>query len=141
MNTYQYFQQKLAEYAPYEDVVALKLIQKYKLEPIYTKCITNAFDFQLSDGIKYELKCDVAGAKTGNCFLEFRGFSKLSGISVTQADFYIITFNLKEYYNISVATLKQMISTGNYRIMKTRQTQTRGYLIPVREIIDASELI
>ena len=47
-------------------------------------------DFTSSDGNKFEVKADIASLKTGNVFIEFKQGEKLSGISITTADFHII---------------------------------------------------
>ena len=50
---------------------------------------TNNFDVLLNN-ISYEIKADIRAATTNNIFVEFIQIKKLSGISTTEADNYII---------------------------------------------------
>lgn len=74
--SYTNFLNKLTQYSKYEDIVALKLTEKYNFSSEYIKCITNEYNFKLSNEISYELKCDVLGANTNNCFVEHWGYGK-----------------------------------------------------------------
>jgi hypothetical protein len=139
--SFKQFKLKLKQYEPYEDIVALKLIEKHNLEPSYEKCITNSFDIKLSNNLTYELKCDIMASKTNNFFIEHFGYGKLSGISTTQANYYVLSFDLLNYYQISVISLKQLLSKNNYKIICTKDKLTFGSLVPINDIISISELI
>jgi hypothetical protein len=139
--SFKQFKIKLKQYEPYEDVVALKLIEKHNLKPSYEKCITNSFDIKLSNNLTYELKCDVMASKTKNFFIEHFGYGKPSGISTTQANFYVLSFDVMNYYQISVIVLKQLLSKNNYKIICTKDKSTYGQLVPINDIISISELI
>jgi hypothetical protein len=140
--SFKQFKIKLKQYEPYEDIVALKLIEKHNLEPSYVKCITNSFDIKLSNNLTYELKCDdVMASKTNNFFIEHFGYGKPSGISTTQANFYVLSFDVINYYQISVIALKKLLATNNYKIISTRDKLTYGQLVPINDIISISELI
>jgi hypothetical protein len=139
--SFKQFKIKLKQYEPYEDVVALKLIEKHNLEPSYEKCINNKFDIKLSNNITYEIKCDVMASKTKNFFIEHFGYGKPSGIKITQANFYVLSFDVINYYQISVIELRKLLATNNYKIISTRDKLTYGQLVPINDIISISELI
>jgi hypothetical protein len=139
--SFKQFKLKLKQYEPYEDVVALKLINKLNLEPTYETCITNSFDIKLSNHLTYEIKCDVMASKTKNFFIEYFGYGKPSGIKTTQANFYVISFDLMNYYQISVIELRKLLATHNYKIICTKDKSTYGQLVPINDIISISELI
>ena len=141
MSSYKNFKIKLKQYSTYEDIVARKLIIKYNLLSEYIKCETNEYDIKLSNNITYELKCDIMGSKTGNCFIEYLGYGKPSGIAITKAKFYILSFDTISYYLIKVDELKTLIKDNNYRIVQTKDKSTSGFLIPISAIILHSELI
>jgi hypothetical protein len=76
------------------------------------------------DGKKYEVKADRFMFKTGNFLIEYESNKKLSGISVTEADYYAIfeletTFpNLPdkyELYLIPVKDIKELINQKFYK--------------------------
>jgi hypothetical protein len=84
----------------------------------------------------YEIKTDVFIAPiydTGNIFIEYESRGKLSGISVTQADWFVTYFKyLKEIWFIKSETLKQLISENNFPIFYDAGdvgSATHGYLI------------
>ena len=70
-------------------------------------------DFTTSDGITFEVKADIASLKTGNVFIEFKQGDKLSGISITTADYHIIFSGT--YYLIETDMLKKINSQPNYQ--------------------------
>ena len=141
MSSYTNFKKKLKQYEPFEDIVAEKIISKYQLEPKYEKCITNAYDICLSNGLTYEIKCDVMASKTKHFFIEHYGYKKLSGISTTQANYYVISLDLINFYQISVNELKLLLTSKKYKIVSTKDKLTLGFLVPVDDIIILSELI
>ena len=135
------FQAKLKQFSCYEDVLALKLIEKYQLSSTYLKNDDNKFDLQLSNGLTYELKCDMMGNKTGNCFIEFAGYGKPSGIATSEADYYVFTFDLLTYHQIELMKLKEIIQNGKFRIVKTADKSTYGHLVSMKTIIANAEQI
>lgn len=67
--------------------------------------------------IKYEIKTDIYQRDTGNIIIEFESRGKKSGISVTEADYFVTYFfHHGEIWNISTDKLKLMI---NYLKPKT----------------------
>ena len=67
------------------------------------------YDFETDDNIKYEVKLDIASARTNNAFIEFKdGRGLSSGISITTADKHIIISN-DIYYLIDTSILKNII--------------------------------
>ena len=84
----------------------------------------------------YEIKTDVKVAPvydTGNIFIEYESRGKSSGISVTQADWFVTYFKyLKEIWFIKSETLKQLISENEFPIFYDAGdvgSATHGYLI------------
>ena len=106
---------------------------KYKIMELNNVYILNTnndykYDFQTSDELKYEVKLDMMSERTGNFYCEFLGnFGQLSGISKTEADYYII-ISSETIYKISVIELKQM--TNNKRIVRGCEGSS-GFLIPI----------
>ena len=86
-------------------------------------------DFTTSDGISFEVKGDIASLTTGNVFIEFKQGDKLSGISITTADYHIIFSGT--YYLIETDMLKKL--THN-RIIRRTASYSYGYIIPVTVI-------
>lgn len=67
--------------------------------------------------ITYEIKTDVYPKDTGNIVVEFESRNKLSGISITEADYFVTYFlHFGEIWNISTKKLKLMINHLNPRI-------------------------
>jgi hypothetical protein len=84
----------------------------------------------------YEIKTDVKVAPvydTGNIFIEYESRGKASGISVTQADWFVTYFKyLKEIWFIKSETLKQLISENEFPVFYDAGdvgSATHGYLI------------
>lgn len=85
----------------------------------------NKYDFKMlyiyPDGhtkeITYELKTDVYPIDTGNLVIEFETRGKPSGISVTEADYFITYFpHFGEIWNIKTNKLKHLIKNLNPKI-------------------------
>ena len=84
----------------------------------------------------YEIKTDVKCAPlfdTGNIFIEYESRNKASGISVTQADWFVTYFKyLKEIWFIKSDDLRTLISQNDFPIFKDAGdigSATHGYLI------------
>jgi hypothetical protein len=84
----------------------------------------------------YEIKTDVKCAPlfdTGNIFIEFESRGKASGISVTQADWFVTYFKyLKEAWFIKSDKLKKLINENDFQTFKDAGdvgSATHGYLI------------
>src|SRR4051812_44330073 len=60
-----------------------------------------------------EIKHDIRSSSTGNAAVEYECRGKLSGISTTEADFWVYKFG-SEYYGIKVAELKKLIEAKIY---------------------------
>ena len=83
----------------------------------------------------YEIKTDVyvsPGKDTGNLVVEFESRGKPSGISVTEADFYVYFMpKLNEVWNIRVDELKKLIKSNNFKKVSggDEGSETKMYLI------------
>lgn len=99
----------------------------------------NRYDLKMVTNGKettYEIKTDVFIAPiydTGNIFIEYESRGKSSGISVTQADWFVTYFKyLKEIWFIKSQTLKELISENEFPIFYDAGdvgSKTHGYLI------------
>lgn len=86
--------------------------------------------------VTYEVKTDYIVIKlfdTGNLFVEFECRGKLSGISVTESEWYINYFyHLKELWFIKTQNLKDLIANNEIPITTEAgdiNSGTKGYLI------------
>jgi hypothetical protein len=107
---------------------------------------TNKYDVMLNN-ISYEIKTDIRAATTNNIFVEFIQNGKLSGISTTEADNYIIVIpyeKLPLFILIDVLELQFLIQTMQYKniIQPNKHNNfTSGYIFDVQTIIKNSKLI
>ena len=93
--------------------------------------------------IRFEVKWDIMAAKTGNVAIEYESRSKPSGISVTQADYWIYKIQ-DEFYLIETIKIKEAISKGLFhRIVTGGDTGsfTRMYLVKVPNFINLGKKI
>ena len=84
----------------------------------------------------YEIKTDVKCAPlfdTGNIFVEFHSRNKPSGISVTEAKWFVTYFKyFDELWFIKSNELRKLIETNDFNIFKDAgdiDSETHGYLI------------
>ncbi len=66
----------------------------------------------------YEVKTDLLCGKTGNLALEYECRGKPSGITTTEADYWIYKLD-DGFYRISTKELKNLIAVGKYSRMVT----------------------
>jgi len=96
------------------------------------------YDFETEDNIKYEVKLDIASARTNNAFIEFiDGRGLPSGITTTTADKHIIISN-DIYYLIDTSILKNIIKKCN---IATTKDGTKGYILPVQILKNNSSIL
>jgi len=85
--------------------------------------------------ITYEIKTDILvtpSKDTGNMAIEFESRGKLSGISVTQADYFVYYLaHFGEVWNIKVSNLKKLIANNNFFAVNggDKGSNTKMYLI------------
>lgn len=98
----------------------------------------NKYDLLMSykgNQLKYEIKTDVLLSEkrdTGNLVVEFESRNKPSGISVTQANYYVYYIpKLKEIWNIKIDNLKLLIENNNFKKVSGGDvgSNTKMYLI------------
>ena len=136
-NSYLFFLKQLKKYQKYEVLAADKICILNDVNIInYNE--DNKYDFLTSDNLKYEVKADEYSSKSGNFFIEFYGYNKPSGITTTEANYYIITDTIN-YYMIDVDKLK-ILCTGD-NIKKTKDSSTFGHIISIEIIISNSIII
>jgi hypothetical protein len=98
----------------------------------------NKYDLMMSyedKKISYEIKTDVLLSEkkdTGNLVVEFESRNKPSGISVSEAEYYVYYIpNFKEIWNIKMSNLRKLILSENFRIVigGDKGSNTKMYLI------------
>ena len=102
------------------------------------------FDFELSNGLKFEVKADIKASITNNIFIEYLQFNISSGIDKTEADYYIIIVPLNEYILIETKKIKNLIDEKLYKfiIQPTKNNNyTAGYIFEKQFIINNGILI
>jgi len=141
--TYRIFQDKLSYGQYWEDKAKEFLKQNRHVEITAEQTSHNYqtmhFDFQTSDGMTYEVKADRMSVKTGNFFIEYEGYGKPSGISITKAKKHIIT-DEQYFYIIRTRKLKQLIKDNNYNDGIVQCSNTKGRLVPKADIIEHSHV-
>jgi hypothetical protein len=96
----------------------------------------SAWDFK-HNNTAYEVKSDRRAAKTGNLCIEYEHTNVPSGISITEAEYWLyFVVSGDEYtrYRIPVDELKKRIQGA--RTFYTDGGNSRFYLIPVNEFSD-----
>ena len=102
------------------------------------------YDFELTNGFKYECKADIKASITHNIFIEYLQFNIASGIDKTEADYHIIIIPMNEYISIKTDVLKTLINEKLYKfiIQPTKINNfTAGYIFDKQLIIDNGILI
>ena len=102
------------------------------------------YDFELSNGLKFEVKADIKASITNNIFIEFLQFNISSGIDKTTADHYIIIVSLNEYILIKTEIIKNLIDEKLYKfiIQPTKNNNfTADYIFEKQYIIENGILI
>lgn len=98
----------------------------------------NKYDLLMSfeeKEIKYEVKTDVLLSPqndTGNIVVEFESRGKPSGISVSEAEYYVYYMpKLNEIWNIKMDDLKNLIKSNNFKevVGGDEGSDTKMYLI------------
>lgn len=94
------------------------------------------YDILLDDKVKIEVKADRLSYKTGNLVIEFKCSDKDSGITTTEADYWVY-FVIKpencEVYKFEVEELKKLVA--DCRIVKGGDGYRSSlYLLPVKDL-------
>ena len=148
--SFAFFQQQLAIGQVYEEKAIERVCNashhKYSL---VCRNNDNRFDFELSNGKKYEVKADLMAVKTGNIYVEVMSFHKPAGLAVTKAHFYIIMYHTptgsiftplqENYVRVSVRKLKRLLNERKYRY--SSDEYKGGYLVPIEDIAEIGMLL
>lgn len=132
------FLKRLEEAKQYEIQAGQLITKKFNIE-IMNFNDDYKYDFITTDHIKYEVKADKMALNTNNYFIEFEGYGKASGLSITEAHYYILSNTLK-YYLITVDKLKYICNKYGI-IKKVKINETFGFIIPSNKVIKHSELL
>lgn len=99
------------------------------------KCKNNKFDLLMEfnrSPVTFEIKTD-SYRDTGNMAIEIESRGKSSGVSVTEADYFITLFKFNnELWHIRTEDLKKMISENNFFLKEgagDKGSNTKFYLI------------
>ena len=133
---YDIFLKCLSDNKIYETTAA-ELICDLNNTTVKEWCDDYRYDFMTDDELKYEVKCDHKVLQTGIFFIEFTN-RKLSGISTTESDYYVLC-DTKYYFLIRSETLKALCE--NKRIVQTYDRITSGYLVSRYEILKFSKVL
>jgi len=99
------------------------------------------YDFMTSDLITYEVQADVRSLDTNNFFIEFKKGKFNTSILTTESMFHIIT-NTKKYYLIETSKLLNLVFQNRIKYKKgTTKDNTLGFLVPIADIIELSEVV
>ena len=136
-----YFTKQLRDGQIYEKIAAEKICIKNSVT-VKTFCRNYKYDFITIDNVKYEVKHDKVSALTGNFFIEFMSDDKPSGISISEAEYYIIISG-NNYYLIKTSNIRELIDNEEYiRIVNVNiTTKTKGFLFKTDTLIKYSEVI
>ena len=123
-----YFTKQLTDAQKYEKSTAEKICNKNNVTVVHF-CRNYKYDFKTSDNVKYEVKHDKTSVLTNNFFIEFLSDGKPSGISISEADFYVIISG-SNYYLIKTSDIRNLIDNEEYlRIVNVNITnETKGFL-------------
>ena len=138
MNNYDVFNRNVIIYKKYELESAKRIKAKYNVD-VKKWCDNSDYDFQTTDDKTFEVKAEPTSLKTFNCFIEYFAYGVASGISISKANYYIITDTVN-YYLIETIKLKELCQKYN-NIRKTRDNLTSGYLLKKNIIIENSIVI
>jgi hypothetical protein len=133
----------LKKYEPYElkALLLLKLhLNNDNIKYSFNKNSKYDISLNINDKIiKYEIKTDEKSLITNNIFIEFKSFNKLSGISTTEADYYIINDTIN-FYLIKTNDIIKLIDDKEYLFIKVvnNASKAEGYIFNKYKIIDKS---
>ena len=122
----------------YEIEAITRIKNKFNVE-LLKRCNTSKYDFKMSNKMRYEVKADLMSRRTGNFYIEYFGYGKPTGLSVTKSDFYIITDGI-DYYMIATEHLQDLCKTCSKNI-GTKDKTTVGYVISKTVIVNNATLI
>ena len=141
-----------------EDLRNAKLVEKelaeYLIKETHPTCSEvifnndNKWDIQLilndSTSVTYEVKDDHYSFKSGNVAVEFECRGKPSGISVTQADFWVTKVYLKpnkesKWVVWKTSDLKESCKTYPIKVGGDWKSNTKMYIIPLNEFMPKGE--
>jgi hypothetical protein len=137
--SYKNFWKQLKVGQQFELIASNKIRNLYDGITSLTFNDNNKYDIQiLPHDITFEIKYDALAMKTGNFFIEYYGYGSPSGLSVTEATFYVITDG-KYYFKIETAKLKELVLACN--IITTKDKLTKGFALNRFVLIENSVII
>ena len=138
-SSYQNFLKQLEIGQHYEKIAIEKIQQLYDGITSIDACNDNRFDFVIQpQNLSFEVKYDKLAIKTGHFFIEFYGYGKPTGLTTTQAIFYILTDG-KYFFQISVEKLRQLVL--GCMVEKTQDNSTSGFLLNRFVLVKNSSII
>lgn len=113
---------------------ALEYFEYTSVEIPQGKC--KGYDFILDGTIKVEVKADRLAQRTGNIAIEYKSRGKPSGLSTTEAYYYIYfveRYSNNECYILPVEILKQL-TTNSITVMGGDNRSSALYLLSLKKI-------
>lgn len=87
---------------------------------------------------RIEVKTDFQAVDTGNVFVEYESRNKLSGISISKAEFYCFIISNEQLIIIETKLLKEKCRAyiGSKRDINGGDSNTsKGILLPIKELL------
>ena len=133
--SYNQFLKDLNNNMMYEHIAADKICVKNHVTVLET-CNDYKYDFKTDDNTTFEVKTDKASLITNNYFIQFLGRNeKPSGISISEADYYIIT-NTIDYYMNKTSKLKKLCANQPVKTLKDKSSS--GFILSCALVIKNS---
>ena len=120
-----------------EAIEKLKKYYSIDRDDDFQICNTTDFDIKIvSKNISFEVKNDLMAERTGNVAIEYESRGKLSGISVTKADFWIYKFTGLFFMFETEKIKRELLVNQNFHKKVTGGdygSNTKMYLVKVNE--------
>jgi hypothetical protein len=87
---------------------------------------------------KLEVKTDIKAAQTGNVFVEYASRGKPSGISTTEAEWYVFVLSDTQIVFIETGRLKRLSRTylkSERDVQGGDSNTSHGILVPVEDLV------
>ena len=146
-----HFGKDLTDAQKTETEIIRAIEKRYGSKQVGEKGKTNAWDFEMFFPFKgtfsFEIKEDIRAKETGNIAVEYHCREKLSGISVSKADYYIYRIHQEagiQHYIIETPELKRLIKSQFYWkkvVGGDPDSQTKMYLFKVDVFIKYAKLL
>lgn len=140
----------MGEWTEKNDLDLRRLIKKFKNLSVADPSHDIQFVDNLIEGkdgeslaqemLKGEVKRDYRVSETGNVFVEFQSRNKLSGISITDSEYYIFVmsdggFKSEVFIGIKTDRLRKILDSINWTVNGGDNNTSKGKLVPITKLI------